>query len=68
MNTVQDKTDYQISLLGFQALRQELGVVGFIRFMQQFDAGRGNYTEERQEWQQPYTVDSLVEAIRKRKT
>lgn len=32
---------------GTQALKEALGPVGMARFMQQYDSGQGNYTEER---------------------
>jgi hypothetical protein len=63
MTPVNDKTDHQIQLLGFQALRKELGVIGLIRFMQQFETGSGDYVKDREEWQHDYTVDTLAEAI-----
>ncbi|MBF0237159.1 MAG: hypothetical protein HQM12_05580 [SAR324 cluster bacterium] len=62
-----DKSDHQIKLLGIEAIKNELGVLGLIRFMQQFDTGSGNYTEERHEWQDHYTVDSLIQAIKKQR-
>jgi hypothetical protein len=64
MNLIHNQTDNQIRLLGFEVLKRELGVVGFIRFMQQFDLGSGDYVNDRQEWQQAYTVDTLAEAIK----
>jgi hypothetical protein len=38
----------QIRLAGLKALNQELGPVGMIRFLQQFETGSGDYTKERQ--------------------
>ena len=64
MTIIQNKTDHEIQLLGFEALKKELGIVGFIRFMQQFDLGRGDYVNDRQKRQQHYDVDTLVEAIK----
>ncbi len=63
MQTVQNKSDHQIKLLGYQILKNELGISGLIRFMQQFDTGHGNYVKDREEWQKEYDVDSLVTAI-----
>ncbi len=51
MKLVNNETDHQIRLLGFQALRRELGIMGFVRFMQQFDTDTGDYVKDRQEWQ-----------------
>ena len=64
---INDKTDYQIQILGYKALFKELGVTGFIRFMQHFNQGNGDYTIDRDEWQQDYTIDSITEAVKKRR-
>jgi hypothetical protein len=37
----------EIRQKGLHALRKELGRYGMIRFLQQFDAGRGDYTKVR---------------------
>lgn len=39
---------FEIRTAGMQALREVLGPVGMVRFMQQFDLGYGDYTKERQ--------------------
>jgi hypothetical protein len=57
------KTDHQIQQLAFQVLVKELGIVGFIQFIQSFDQGSGDYTQDRQQWQNDYTVDSITQAI-----
>lgn len=64
MQAIENKSDHQIRLLGLEAIKNELGIMGLIRFMQQFDNGHGNYTEERHEWQDKYNVDSLAKAIK----
>lgn len=38
----------QIRLAGLKALSRELGPVGMIRFLQQFETGSGDYTKDRQ--------------------
>jgi hypothetical protein len=60
---INQKTDYEIRKLGFQSLNKELGHVGALHFMQQFTYGEGNYVEDRQQWQQHYSVESLAQAI-----
>ena len=41
-------SDDQIRAIGMEALRSELGVVGTIRFLEQFDnGGYGDYTKEK---------------------
>ena len=39
----------EIRMIGIQALRNALGPVGTVRFIQQYDMGYGDYTRERQE-------------------
>ena len=48
---MREMTAEQIRSQGLEALKREIGVVGMIRFMQQFSNGQGNYTEDRHEWQ-----------------
>ncbi len=38
---------YQIRTIGFEALIKELGPAGAIRFIQQYEAGHGDYTRTR---------------------
>jgi len=48
---------------GMDALVRELGPVGMIRFLQQFETGRGDYTTERQRWQDqegPSTPEAVI--------
>lgn len=51
---------------GVEALARALGPVGMLRFLQQFETGRGDYTAERQHQYEPGTpgtVTALAEAI-----
>ena len=41
------KTLDQIWREGLQALRKKLGVAGTIRFLQQFNAGNGDYDDDK---------------------
>ncbi len=56
-------TDEQILELGFQALVDKLGPVGMVRFIHQFQAGEGDYTEERQQWVGMSDVETLAKQI-----
>ena len=56
-------TDEQILELGFKALVDKLGPVGMVRFIHQFQAGTGNYTEERQQWVGMSDVETLAKQI-----
>lgn len=48
------KTDtlslYEIRTIGFEALIRELGPGGAIRFIQQYEAGQGDYTRDRKKF------------------
>jgi hypothetical protein len=48
----------EIRKIGLQALKEALGPVGMVRFIQQYENGYGDYTEEK--YQQP---DLSVEEI-----
>jgi hypothetical protein len=54
----------EIRAAGLDALARELGPVGMVRFLQQFETGRGDYTREREIWLGDETVDTLVEKIK----
>jgi hypothetical protein len=49
----------EIRRAGLEALRERLGQAGMIRFLQQFDAGQGDYASERHEWIDRTTLDDL---------
>ncbi|MGD8398399.1 MAG: hypothetical protein PVG11_06045 [Anaerolineae bacterium] len=53
----------QVRVVGLRALSEELGPVGMIRFMQQFETGYGNYTEERYARLGQRTVREIVQEI-----
>lgn len=40
-------TLYEIRTIGFEALVRELGPAGAVRFIQQYERGHGDYTQER---------------------
>ena len=58
-------TPVQIREKGLEALRQHLGVVGMVRFLQQTELGWGNYTEERQQWLGDPDVNEAAQQIQK---
>jgi hypothetical protein len=53
----------QIRLTGLKALSRDLGAVGMVRFLQQFETGYGDYTTERHEWLGERTVRELAQEI-----
>ena len=56
-------TNEQIREIGLEALLKELGPVGLIRFMQQFETGHGDYTRDRATWLGEPTIEALVQQI-----
>lgn len=65
MNT-RSMTPDQIRRAGLAALARELGPVGMVRFLQQFEIGKGDYTTERHEWLDSVTIDEIMEQLRER--
>lgn len=61
----QAMTPIQIREKGLEALRQHLGVVGMVRFLQQTELGCGNYTEERQQWLGDPELNEVAQKIQK---
>ena len=57
----------EIERLGFAALCERLGVADALRFVQQFDLGRGDYTREREEFLKKDTLDSLHRELEERR-
>lgn len=60
-------TPQQIRVAGLAALSRELGLVGMIRFMQQFELGQGDYSKDRHEWLDKFTVDDIAKMVREKK-
>ena len=54
----------EIRRLGLEALTRQLGPVGMVRFLQQFEMGQGDYTAERHQWLRNPDVQGLADQIR----
>jgi len=54
----------EIKEKGFIALEKELGTVGFIKFLNQFSHGSGDYTEERKNILKKYSVKDILDEIK----
>jgi hypothetical protein len=66
---VENMTLDEIRVIGLEILARELGPVGLVRFLQQFEIGKGDYTRERSEWLREKDVKTLAERIvRERET
>jgi len=50
---------------GYKALEEALGIVGMIRFLQQFETGSGNYTQDRKKWLDSLSIEDIVGDIEK---
>lgn len=57
----------QIRLIGLKALSRDLGPVGLVRFLQQFEMGHGDYTAERHRWLGEPTVQYLAQEIERQR-
>jgi hypothetical protein len=60
------RTLEDIRTRGLEALREQLGRAGMIRFLQQFDSGSGDYTVERRAWVGTTTLDDLKQQAGRR--
>lgn len=50
-------------IVGFEVLLRELGPVGTIRFIQQYEPGRGNYTRDRHKWLPKKSIKEIGKQI-----
>lgn len=57
-------TPMQIHQAGLAVLSRELGPVGLIRFLQQYELGTGDYTKERHQWLDHLTVEDVIRLVR----
>jgi hypothetical protein len=64
---VRTMTLEQIRLVGLEALTRELGPAGMVRFLQQFETGRGDYSVERHLWLEELDVKTLAYKIQQRR-
>ena len=62
MNT-RNLTANQIHELGIEALMSKLGAAGMIRFLHQYETGKGNYTVDRDQWLTVPDVETLANQI-----
>ena len=61
--STQPKTLEEIRRTGLDCLLRELGPVGMIRFLQQFETGKGDYTWERHAWLDSLDVQSIIDEM-----
>ena len=58
---------YEIRTIGFEALLRELGPAGAIRFIQQYESGRGDYTQIRKKLLPKKSVREIGRQIMKKR-
>lgn len=52
-------TPLELNQKGFEALIAALGYADAVRFIKQFDTGRGDYTRERYQWLDVLSLDDI---------
>lgn len=57
------KTPIEINRMGYEALMNALGFDGTIRFLRQFDPGKGDYTTERHQRLNKITLEEIFTDI-----
>ena len=64
MNT-QELSQEEIRTIGLEVLARELGPTGLIRFLQMYEHGNGDYTEDRERILRRQTAAQITEKIRR---
>ncbi|HET6528091.1 MAG TPA: hypothetical protein VFG39_05015 [Balneolaceae bacterium] len=63
--SVKTKSLYEINRDAIVLLSKELGIANTLRFINQYNTGAGNYTEERKEFFKDLTLEGIVTEIKK---
>lgn len=58
----------EIQQAGLAALSRELGPVGFVRFLQMFERGYGDYSQERSTWIEEQSIEDIVKRIQEKRS
>ena len=56
----------EVRYAGINALVKDLGIIGTINFLRQFDMGYGDYTKERVKTKDDRTVADIISEIKKK--
>ena len=67
MTTIDTTPLVEITEKALEVLIRELGLVKTLRFVSQFTAGYGNYTEEREKMFADKTLDDIVSEIKRQR-
>jgi hypothetical protein len=49
---------------GLEAVAKKLGPLGMVRFLQQFETGRGDYTKERDQWLKDMDLQEIISELK----
>jgi hypothetical protein len=64
MIAIDQLTDDQFERHALDVLARELGADGLARFLRLHRSGTGDYTGDREHWQEGITLDRILESIR----
>ena len=62
--TVAKMSPEEIRAAGMKAIAHELGPAGLVRFLQQFEAGSGDYSADRHDWLPASNAAEISQRIR----
>jgi hypothetical protein len=65
MSEITQLTPVEIQKAGWEALKKQLGIVGALRFLLQYEKGEGDYTKLRRRFFKNKTVKSLIQEMKK---
>ena len=65
--SIQTLSPAVIRKAGLEAVAKKLGPIGMVRFLQQFETGRGDYTKERAQWLDDMELQEVISRIRKKR-
>ena len=65
MTKLNERTPAEIRRAGWDALREKLGLAGTLKFILEYDRGKGNYTELRRKLFKDKTVRDIIQDMKK---
>ena len=66
MINTREITTHELDEIGRRALLKALGPVGMVRFLRQYERGRGDYTRDRHEWLDRISSKEFFQAVYRR--
>jgi hypothetical protein len=54
----------EVRTRGLRVLSRELGPYNYVRFLQQFEKGHGDYTKERERFAEKWSVQDISQALK----